>query len=98
MAVLIKYGDFAYIFGGDLTGGDDPDCTDREGVDSADVSSLTVRRQVQSNRGRSRVTGFEAWVRLRSCEGALIIEFTRDCRQRQAYTRGKCEISGLSAY
>jgi hypothetical protein len=39
IAVLIEYGDFQFLWASDLTGGDDPDCTDRSGVSSVDMES-----------------------------------------------------------
>ena len=39
VAVLIQHGDFDYLWASDLGGGDDPDCTDRDGVSSADVET-----------------------------------------------------------
>lgn len=40
VAVLIEYGDFDYLWARDLGGGDDPDCTDRDRVSSADVAPM----------------------------------------------------------
>lgn len=39
VAVLIEYGEFDFVWASDLGGGDDPDCTDRAGVGSADVET-----------------------------------------------------------
>lgn len=37
IAVLIRYGEFEFLWAGDLGGGSDPDCTSRSGVSSANV-------------------------------------------------------------
>lgn len=39
VAVLIRYGDFDFLWASDLGGGSDPACTDRAGVDSANVET-----------------------------------------------------------
>lgn len=42
--------------------------------------------------------GHEAWVRLNSCSGWLIIELTKGCTPRQSFTRGDCSIEGIKGY
>jgi len=44
------------------------------------------------------IFGVDAWVRLNSCSGYLVINMTRTCYVRQTYTRGDCRVEGLSAY
>ena len=71
----------------------------RLGIPPAEVRSISVVPEIRSTReGGGRVIGYEAWVRLQSCQGALIVAFTRQCQERQVYTRGDCRIAGLSAY
>lgn len=57
---------------------------------------------VPRNAGATRLTtgkaGHEAWVRLKSCSGWLIIDLSKGCTPRQAFTRGECEIEGISSY
>ena len=44
------------------------------------------------------IFGVDAWVRLNSCSGYLVLNLSRNCFLRQAYTRGDCSVEGLSNY
>ena len=44
------------------------------------------------------IFGVDAWVRLNSCSGYLVLNLSRKCFLRQAYTRGDCAFEGLSNY
>ncbi|MEQ8356522.1 MAG: hypothetical protein RH942_13350 [Kiloniellaceae bacterium] len=44
------------------------------------------------------IFGVDAWVRLNSCSGWLVINMTDKCFIRQSYTRGDCRVEGLSNY
>ncbi len=44
------------------------------------------------------IFGVDAWVRLNSCSGWLVINMTAKCYIRQSYTRGDCRVEGLSNY
>ncbi len=44
------------------------------------------------------IFGVDAWLRLNSCSGWLVINMTAKCYVRQSYTRGDCQIEGLSNY
>lgn len=44
------------------------------------------------------VFGVDAWIRLNSCSGYLVLNLSRSCFLRQAYTRGDCSFKGLSNY
>lgn len=64
-----------------------------------DVMSVTLRsRQAGATRLTTGREGHEAWVRLNSCSGWLIIELSKACHPRQAFTRGDCTIEGISRY
>lgn len=39
--------------------------------------------------------GHEAWVRLDSCAGWLVVEMSRKCTLRRSFTRGACSIEGV---
>ncbi len=41
---------------------------------------------------------YHARVRLKSCEGSLYVEMKDSCRVKKDYTRGDCEVAGVSAY
>jgi len=64
-----------------------------------DVDSMRLIAQVPLNdRGGPDVEGMEAWVRLKSCTGWLIITMSPACYVRQSYTRGDCRVEGLPNY
>lgn len=44
------------------------------------------------------IFGVDAWVRLNSCSGYLVLNLSKGCFLRQAYTRGDCEVGDLSNY
>ncbi|WP_299620920.1 hypothetical protein [Pelagibius sp.] len=44
------------------------------------------------------IFGVDAWVRLNSCSGWLVLNMSKGCFVRQAYTRGDCQIEGLAKY
>lgn len=64
-----------------------------------DVKSVHM---VSRNAGQTRLTtgkaGHEAWVRLNSCAGWLVIEMSKVCFPRQSFTRGACEIEGVKGF
>ncbi len=67
------------------------------GID--DIKSVTMlHRYVGGTRVGVGKEGHEAWVRLKSCSGWLIIELTKGCTPRQSFTRGACSIEGISSY
>lgn len=92
-----------------LAGGSDPlsntaacSAEMREALDALDIGSSDIR-SVTMNDGRNvtgagRWTAWEAKVRLKSCSGSLYIELTEQCAVRERYTRGDCEIAGVSGY
>ncbi|GAB4374396.1 MAG: hypothetical protein Kow00114_36950 [Kiloniellaceae bacterium] len=44
------------------------------------------------------ILGVDAWVRLNSCSGWLVINMTAKCYIKQSYTRGDCRVEGLPSY
>ncbi len=41
------------------------------------------------------ITEIEAWVRLRTCNGHLVVELTPDCRVIQTYAPKECRVQGV---
>ena len=41
------------------------------------------------------IFGVDAWVRLNSCSGWLVINMRPTCYVQQTYTRGDCRVEGL---
>jgi hypothetical protein len=68
-------------------------------VGTDDIKSVSMRRgSFASSQMSSGRWGSEAWVRLKSCSGWLIVEMTDGCTVRQSFTRGDCEIEGIKGY
>lgn len=44
------------------------------------------------------IFGVDAWVRLNSCSGWLVINMTPACYIKQTYTRGGCRVEGVPSY
>ncbi len=67
-------------------------------IDAEDVRSLQFSPTYeQDDEGNRHSFGTAVWVRIRSCQGALVIDLTRACRVRQVYTRGACRLPGIKS-
>ncbi len=66
-------------------------------IPQADAKSITVKRQ---GRGGKSATNYswDAWVRLNSCNGYVMVHMTRTCMVQQAYTTGDCRVDGMPRY
>ncbi len=73
---------------------------DRLEINSADIKNISYTTQIQSTGrdGDTKERGVNAWVRLHSCRGYLVIDMDNTCRVRQVYTRGKCDIPGVKHF
>ncbi len=67
-------------------------------IDIADIRSIVYSRRIQSRREHTRVIGIDAWVSFHSCKGYLRINMNRHGHITQVYTRGECEVPGISNY
>jgi hypothetical protein len=65
--------------------------------EQVDAMRLIERVRIDDRAG-SDVAGIDAWVRLKSCKGWLVINMSPSCFIRQSYTRGDCHVEGLSNY
>lgn len=70
----------------------------RLNIDRTDITSIELDRRTQSTQGDEVVVGYNAWVRLNSCKGALIVALDKSCRVRQVYTRSECRIDGVKHF
>jgi hypothetical protein len=48
----------------------------------------------RKNRGSDRIRNILAWVSLNSCRGHVVIDLSSQCRVRQVYGRGTCDLGG----
>lgn len=67
-------------------------------IEPADIADISYLRRVAGRRGGDRIIGHDAWINLKSCEGALIVALSRNCRVEQVYTRNKCKFPGVDSY
>lgn len=67
-------------------------------VQSGDVTGISIVPRLDLHREGPYLVGYEAYVRLQSCAGSLVLNLNEDCSFRDAYTRGACEIPGLPDY
>lgn len=68
-------------------------------IDAGDVSRMQFSPTFQEDsEGNRRSTGTDVWIRLQSCEGAVVIDLGRTCRVRQVYTRGACRLPGIKSF
>lgn len=68
-------------------------------IGSSQVSSIRhiVKRKIDDRAGPD-IEGVEAYIRLTSCTGYLIVQMTRSAFIRQTYTTGDCEVAGVPHY
>jgi len=96
----------ALLLSGDLRAADTEQCARKAKIhlselkiseDEVDAMRLIERVRIDDRAG-SDVAGIDAWVRLKSCSGWLVINMSPACFIRQSYTRGDCQVEGLSNY
>lgn len=58
---------------------------------------ITERVNIADDFG-PEIFGVDAWLRLNSCSGWLVINMTAKCYVRQTYTRGDCQVGDLPNY
>ena len=70
----------------------------RLSLDGDAIASIRYEEKRHPAERGPQVLGVRAWVRLKACDGYLVIDMTRSCFVRQSYTRGTCQIDGATAY
>ncbi|MGF1628419.1 MAG: hypothetical protein ACFCUT_03015 [Kiloniellaceae bacterium] len=66
-------------------------------VPQEDVKSIDLVRRGKGGKSSSNYTQ-EAFVKLNSCSGNVVIDMTRYCMVQQTYTTGDCSIGGMPNY
>ena len=64
-------------------------------VPEEDVKSIKVSRGGGGGQSAGNVR-YDAWIRLHSCDGYLMISLTRSCFVQQSYNRGDCAVPGVT--
>ncbi len=66
------------------------------GIPAAAIGEITIRTDEASGRGSSRVRGHQAWARLNSCQGHVVLNLYRECGLKSARVTGDCQVPALS--
>ena len=62
----------------------------------AAIRSITINPRVQSSQGGGRIIGYNAWVRIESCDrGYVVVQMTRRGTVQQTYGYDGCHPPGL---
>jgi hypothetical protein len=65
----------------------------RMNIDPGDVRSISIAARVRAQRrSGSSVSGFDAWVSLKSCRGSIVMSLSRECRIKRIYSKGDCKV------
>ena len=67
-------------------------------IDTSRVRSIYTSPRLDIGRNQTQVVGLQVWVRLADCKGALVLDFLPSCKLQQIYTRGGCEVRGISSF
>jgi hypothetical protein len=62
-----------------------------------DIKSIVVMRRSRGGMSASNYR-IDAWVRLKTCSGYVMVSMTRHCVVQQTYTTGDCKIDGLPSH
>ena len=64
------------------------------GIERSRLSDIVYGRQSTSGE-TDRIIAINAWISLKDCDGAVIIEMRPTCEFQQAYSIRSCKIAGL---
>ena len=67
------------------------------GIDRSDIARIDYGSETSSGEG-AELVAIRAWVKLRSCDGRLVVDMTPNCRLVQTYTRRQCRVPGVAHY
>ncbi len=71
---------------------------DRIGLPRSRIDRIQISRQRREIRDNQRTVGFDGWVRLNDCPGSLVVDMDKNCRVRQVYSRGMCDVPGVTSF
>ena len=67
------------------------------GLSESEIDSVEIITQQRSGRSGLAIESHQAWVKLKSCRGDLVLELRPHCHLIQAYTRGDCQVAGVNS-
>jgi hypothetical protein len=68
------------------------------GVSAAMVKNVVVQANTSRIADDEFITGYRAWTDLLGCKGAAVVNLDQICRVREIYTRGDCQLAGVTHY
>ncbi|WP_299620929.1 hypothetical protein [Pelagibius sp.] len=66
-------------------------------VPKEDVKSIKVTRRAKGAKSGSNYD-LDAWIRLNSCSGYVMVLMRNTCHVQDTYTAGNCNVSGMPNY
>ena len=66
-------------------------------IPQSEVTSIRVMRRPGGAKSATNYT-YDAWIRLNSCSGYVMVGMTRMCVVQQTYTSGDCKQAGMPSY
>lgn len=66
-------------------------------IANSDVASVTYKSPPPGP-SSGGTAPYQARIRLKSCQGSLYVDMSEQCSVKQSYTRGDCEVAGVSAF
>ena len=67
------------------------------GIAATEVKDISMI-EVVDNPEFGTTSEWQAWAKLQSCPGNVVIKMTPRCRVKDAYTRGGCHIDNIANY
>ena len=65
------------------------------GVAAEDLDKIVIGKNRSRRDGESYLVGYSAWSYLKTCDGAVVIDLSKECWVQQIYTRGACRLDGV---
>jgi hypothetical protein len=67
------------------------------GIAATEVKEISMI-EVQDNQEFGTPSEWQAWAKLQSCSGNVVIKLSTRCRVKETYTRGDCKIANIANY
>ena len=67
------------------------------GISATEVKGISMI-EVVDNPEFGTTSEWQAWAKLQSCPGNVVIKMTPRCRFKDAYTRGDCRLDNIAHY
>ena len=64
----------------------------KRGIDKSDIRAVSVEENRGGGEGGGFLIGYSAWVQLKSCKGAIVVDLSTECDLEQTYAQGACKV------